>query len=528
MIGSSQCMHASSSVSLAGDDQHRRGYEGALTPWLAALWSTLASTAPSLGLPTIADPDPDSHVPMDPPRFAVEGTGAQLPPCSSLLAAQREAIAAARSLDRLSRALDGLEDPSTANDLSSESPVYSTSNPFFAPLVVNARLTPAGADRDVRHLELDLGSSGPNYEPGDVAAIFPHVSDSVVIEFCERVQMSPDAEICVRPSGSSGAPPTSSASPAAFTCRLGSLVRGALDVAGAPPRRYLFEVLARFTDAEHERERLEYFASAEGIDDLYQYCHRERRSLLEILQDFPGCRPPLAWLLQLSPRLQPRYFSISSAAAADGPRLSLTAAIVDFTTPWKRRREGLCTKRWLAGLVPGTPEAASVPLWIEKGSMALHPAAPLILVGPGTGLAPMRSFLRHRAATQAGAPSVLIFGCRNEAVDFLYSAELEGYVREGRVLAAQGGLLTAFSRDTPGQKVYVQQRIRENAARLWELLAHQGAVVYVSGSANKMPADVAEAFRAVAEVAGGMGPAEAELWLKRMVAGKRYFVEAWS
>jgi sulfite reductase alpha subunit-like flavoprotein len=272
-----------------------------------------------------------------------------------------------------------------------------------------------------------------------------------------------------------------------------------------------------------------------------RYNQREGRTLLEVLEDFPSAAPPLAWLLEAAPLLRPRLFSISCGPALHPCCAHITAAVVSWTTPFKRTKLGLCSA-WLAGLQPGCQQqqgggsGSRAPLWVERGNFRL-PAdqqVPLLLVGPGTGVAPFRSFLQQRqaqaAAAAAGgapppAPCVLFFGCRSAAADFYYADEWHA-LRAAGVLERQDGLQAAFSRDQP-DKVYVTHCIRRQAALVWRLL-QQGAMVYVSGSADKMPADVAAAFRDVAAEQGGLGEAEAERFVRQLQLGGRYFVEAWS
>lgn len=307
-----------------------------------------------------------------------------------------------------------------------------------------------------------------------------------------------------------------------------------------------------------------------------RYNQQEGRTALEVLQDFPSAAPPLEWLLESCPLLRPRYFSISSSPALRPRQAHVTAAVVKWTTPYKRAKEGLCTSR-LAALRPergasaagngaattgevgdhtegdascsastssssgaasgsaarGGWQSTRVPVWVEKGALRLpeSDATPLILVGPGTGVAPFRSFLEHRfAALRGGGPpaaaSTLFFGYRNCAGDFLYEAQWREYEASG-VLRPEGGLVTAFSRDQPA-KVYVTHRIREHGAALWRLIAEGGAAIYVSGSAQKMPSDVAAAFAAVFQEHGGMDAATAQKFLRQLEIGKRYNVEAWS
>jgi len=399
--------------------------------------------------------------------------------------------------------------------------------PHAAPLLGNTRITASGHFQDVRHLEIDVLGMQQSYAPGDVLAISYVNAQEDVEAFLSRCGLDGDAFVRVEAANPVGA----AGSAEAVEAYVRDLVAGAMDIAGSPARRYFFEVARHFTAAEHEQERLEYFASPEGADDLYNYNQREHRSILEALDDFKSISMPLEWLLQLVPALQPRRFSISSSALAHPGRVHLTVAVVDYKTPYKRHKRGLCSS-WLSSLSPG--EGVTVPVWLEKGSLSM-PASletPLILVGPGTGVAPFRSFLQERqavAARQGGqtvAPCMLFFGCRSEAADYYYRSEFEGFVRSG-VLMEGVGLQVAFSRDQP-RKRYVQHCIAECAATIWTLVERQGAVIYVAGSANKMPEDVAKAFKKVAQLQGGLSEADSQAWLRRLELSKRYHVEAWS
>lgn len=354
-----------------------------------------------------------------------------------------------------------------------------------------------------------------------------------------------------------------------------------------------------------------------------RYNQKERRSLLEVLQDFGSAQPPLERLLEAAPLLQARQFSLASAPAAHGSRAAMLAAVVAWKTPSNRPRKGLVTN-WLSGLqaactaaaaadrecgeVQATSSsgtggqaaaaAAKVPVWIDRGAFKLPPGeeTPLLLVGPGTGVAPFRSFCWHRAATsqqqqqtqaqaQSAASSVpsssssmLFFGCRDPTADFYFQAEWWLIMQSGG-LHPQHGLVAAFSRHSPqptqqellqmlqhaaetpqqpsglplqipaaaeaaqggsagsevpaasssgNSKVYVTHKLREHGAAVWRLLAEQGAWVYVSGSAEKMPAGVVAALEDVAVTHGGLLKEAAAKFVRQLELTGRYHVEAWS
>jgi len=311
--------------------------------------------------------------------------------------------------------------------------------------------------------------------------------------------------------------------------KLKTFVALTMDIASASPRRYFFEVMSFFATAEHEKEKLQYFASPEGRDDLYQYNQKESRTVLEVLEDFPSVQMPFEWLVQLTPPLKKRAFSISSSPLAHPNQIHLTVSIVSWLTPFKRTRHGLCST-WLAGLNPRKDNL--IPCWIRQGSLPPpHPSVPLVLIGPGTGCAPFRAFVEERAAetvAEPTAPVLFFFGCRNQDNDFLYKDFWLTHAQDEGVLSSKkgGGLFVAFSRDQP-QKVYVQHKIKEQSARVWNLLL-SGAAVYIAGSSTKMPADVTAALEEVICKEHGVKKEDASKWLRDLERVGRFNIETWS
>ncbi|PON78209.1 Flavodoxin-like [Parasponia andersonii] len=403
----------------------------------------------------------------------------------------------------------------------------------FLKLVKNQPLTKENCGRDVRHFEFEFVSSVVQYEVGGILEVLPTQDRALVDAFIQRCNLDPEAFITVHPVEMENYLDTLT-NATVVPIKLKSFVDLTMDVASASPRRYFFEariqyVMSNFATAAHEKERLQYFASPEGRDDLYQYNQKERRTVLEVLQDFPSVQMPFEWLVQLVPALKTRAFSISSSLSAHPRQVHLTVSVVTWTTPFKRKRSGLCST-WLSKLDP--KQCICIPVWFNKGSLPPPtPSLPLILIGPGTGCAPFRGFVEERAiqsATHDTAPVIFFFGCRNEENDYLYRDFWLSHKKNGGVLSETkgGGFYVAFSRDQP-QKVYVQHKISEHSDRVWSLLS-EGAAIYVAGSSTKMPPDVLSSFEEIISKESGLPREAAVRWLRALERAGKYHIEAWS
>lgn len=512
-----------------GDDQHRSGYEAALDPWLTLLWTTLKETFPNIFGEGAVFSDSEMRY-LDPPKFQIiYHDKAKVKSIEESFPNGEKDI-----LDEWiehGRARAMVEAANNSNKSISR-PGHSPKPHCLARMIENKRLTAENSERDVQHIEFDLGCSGIHYEAGDVLEVMPRQNAVAVDAFIKRCCLDPDAYITVEATNSSkpfqGIDKESL--PSQTPVKLRTLVESTMDIASASPRRYFFEVMSHFVTAEHEKERLQYFASPEGRDDLYEYNKKERRTVIEVLEDFPSVHLPLEWLLQLVPRLQTRMFSISSSLLAHPNQVHITVAVVSWMTPFKRKRYGLCST-WLAQLDPKKDEV-HVPVWVCQGALKRPPpSVPLVLVGPGTGCAPFRALIEDRAilsADEPAAPILFFFGCRNETKDFLYKDFWFSHTKNCKVLSEQkgGGFFVAFSRDQP-QKVYVQHKIQEEGIKVWNFLK-SGAWVYVAGSATKMPADVMSTLEEVISREGGFSKESASRWLKQLEKIGRYHVEAWS
>ncbi|XP_059645698.1 NADPH-dependent diflavin oxidoreductase 1 isoform X2 [Cornus florida] len=492
-----------------GDDQHPSGYEGALDPWMSSLWKMLHQKNP-LFFPKGTDVlIPDVKL-MDQPKIQI--TYHDVDKVLSQFSANTDLKSIQMQIERARSMYPG----KISRDKNRPD--------CFLKMVKNYPLTRAGCGKDVRHFEFEALSSVIEYEVGDSLEVLPGQSPAAVDAFMQRCNLNPDSYITVHPRGTESHLVNSK-----VPIKLKTFVELTMDVASASPRRYFFEVMSFFASAEHEKERLQYFTSPEGRDDLYQYNQKERRTVLEVLEDFPSVQMPFEWLVQLVPPLKTRAFSISSSHSAHPNQVHLTVDVVSWTTPFKRKRTGLCSA-WLAGLDP--KQGVNIPAWFCKGSLHVPPPSlPLILIGPGTGCAPFRGFVEERALqskTCSTAPVLFFFGCRNEENNFLYRDFWLSHAHNGGVLSEHkgGGFYVAFSRDQR-QKVYVQHKMREHSKKVWGMLS-DGAAVYVAGSSTKMPSDVLSAFEEIISKESGVPREAAVRWLRVLERAGKYHVEAWS
>uniref|UniRef100_A0ABI8AKM7 NADPH-dependent diflavin oxidoreductase 1 n=1 Tax=Felis catus TaxID=9685 RepID=A0ABI8AKM7_FELCA len=336
----------------------------------------------------------------------------------------------------------------------------SEQQPFLAPMVTNQRVTSPSHFQDVRLIEFDITGSGLSFAAGDVVLIRPQNQASHVQQFCRVLGLDPDQYFTLLPREPGVPCPTQLPQP----CSVRHLVSHYLDVASVP-RRSFFELLACLSPHELEREKLLQFSAPQGQEELYSYCNRPRRTVLEVLCDFPHTAGavPADYLLDLIPPIRPRAFSIASSLLAHPSRLQILVAVVRYQTRLKEPRRGLCSS-WLASLDPGRGPV-QVPLWVRPGSLTFPetPDTPVIMVGPGTGVAPFRAAVQERVARgQTG--NFLFFGCRWRDRDFYWESEWLELERKGCLT-----LFTAFSREQE-RKVYVQHRLRELGPLVWELL----------------------------------------------------------
>ncbi|XP_040601199.1 NADPH-dependent diflavin oxidoreductase 1 isoform X4 [Mesocricetus auratus] len=355
-----------------GDDQHELGPDAAIDPWLEDLWKKILGLYP---------------VPLDFPEIP---RGVPLP--SKFIFQFLQEVPSV-----------GAEELNTASSAPQRPP--SELQPFLAPVVTNQRVTGPQHFQDVRLIEFDITDSSISYAAGDVVFIMPSNSETHTQQFCQLLCLDPK-QLFMLKAREPGVPyPPGLPQP----CTVWQLVSQYLDIASVP-RRSFFELLACLSPHGLEREKLLEFSSARGQEELWEYCNRPRRTILEVLCDFPhtAAAIPPDYLLDLIPRIRPRAFSIASSLLAHPRRLQILVAVVQYRTRLKEPRRGLCSS-WLASLNP-EQGLVQVPLWVRPGSLVFPetPNTPIIMVGPGTGVAPFRAAIQERVAHGQTAGSGLL------------------------------------------------------------------------------------------------------------------------
>jgi sulfite reductase (NADPH) flavoprotein alpha-component len=373
---------------------------------------------------------------------------------------------------------------------------FNKDHPFPSRVTDNRLLSGPGSAKETRHFVISIAGSGLKYKPGDSLGIYPTNAEADVeailgrlrADGMERVQLPRSAEeVPLRD---------------ALTSKL-SL---------GQPTRKLIEFLASKAIDPVERSRLDGLLAKDAAPDLVHYLANHEYA--DALAEFPSAPVAPQELVALMRKLMPRLYSIASSQRVSGDEVHLTVAIVRYETNG-RQRGGVCTT-FLADRVQ-TGETP-VPVFVSHSHFGLPESgeADLIMVGPGTGIAPFRAFLHERRATGAKGRNWLFFGDQRRASDFLYADEFDAMLRDG--LLARLDL--AFSRDQ-AHKIYVQDRMREAGADLWAWL-QRGAYFCVCGDAKRMAKDVDAELHAIARQHGGMDEAAAVAYVKQLKKDRRY------
>lgn len=373
-----------------------------------------------------------------------------------------------------------------ARTAQTQRPAYGRKNPLDTRLLVNNVLGQEGSAKEVRRVAFDLPAGTLSYEAGDALAVLPHNDPAYVEEFLSVCGLSGEEHVSV-----GGA---------------GLLLADALAT-----RREICSITPRVVAFIAERRGDQDLQAASELDAAAFTRWRWGRQLVDLLHDHPIRATGAEWLEVLD-GLTARQYSISSSAQEDPRRVEITCSVVRFQAA-RSRRGGVCST-YLADRAQ-----ESVSIYVQRQRHFRPPtdrSAPAIMIGPGTGVAPFRGFLRDRRAAGHDGQNWLLFGEQHEATDFYYRDEWRELLGDGTL----SRLDTAFSRDT-SRKIYVQDRIRQHGETMWQWL-ERGAHIYICGDKSRMAPDVEAALCSVAVEHGGMGEQQAQDWLRQLSAQSRY------
>mmetsp|Transcript_23806 Transcript_23806/g.31125 ORF Transcript_23806/g.31125 Transcript_23806/m.31125 type:complete len:961 (-) Transcript_23806:204-3086(-) len=480
----------------------------------------------------------------------------------------------------LSSAVELSESPLPSGRLRSrtvsiDGPRYNNEHPYPAKVRGARYLTEGGrsSDRRVIHLELNLGNSGIRYQPGDAIGI-KCPNDALDVEFIlarlEKFYGRDIAEVHLKPAPGSQL----SFPPSWLPCTTRYLLTNLLDLT-SPPRPSVLRALADCCSDAEDRTRLLFLSSKSGLGKVArtEFVETQRLSMAELLECFVSCTPSLDTFLSLLPALPPRYYSIACSQLARPSYLCVAFSVAQYSLGKDGcvSRRGLCTN-WLESILQPhlenktnaqVPEI-SIPIFVRPTKEFFLPGStkwPIILVGPGTGVAPFIGFLEHRAAQKSmrdqekreissglwrgnyeidlegegddimtycegegQGESWLFFGNRHQQQDWLYQKEMENFIANGTLT----NLELAFSRDGP-TKLYVQDMMAKNGKQLCSLITEEGAYVYICGDGNEMANDVDKCLQTLLTEHSGMETSEeVEDFLQDLKRRQRYVLDVWS
>ncbi len=373
---------------------------------------------------------------------------------------------------------------------------FNKENPFPAKVLESRLLSRPGSGKETRHFTVSLAGSGLHYKAGDSLGVFPSNRPAEVEAILEQLRATGDEPVLL----------PKATDPIALRDALSSK----LALAG-PTRKAIEALHAKAADLA-EKARLGGLLVPESKDVLAAFL--AEREFIDLLVEFPSARLTPQEFVELSRKLMPRLYSIASSPKLYPDEIHLTVAVVRYETN-NRERHGVCTTFLADRVQVGTTET---PVFVSHSHFGppQDVSRDCIMVGPGTGIAPFRAFVQDRFADQASGRNWVFFGDQRKATDFLYEEEWQEWIAKKQLHR----LDLAWSRDQP-TKIYVQDRMRENAAELWEWI-RGGAYFYVCGDAKRMAKDVDQALLSIIADQACMGLEQAAEYVKQMKKEKRY------
>ncbi|KAB7706286.1 assimilatory sulfite reductase (NADPH) flavoprotein subunit [Bacillus aerolatus] len=373
-----------------------------------------------------------------------------------------------------------------------DEPNYSRTNPFKAEILENVNLNGRGSNKETRHLELSLEGSNLEFEPGDSLGVYPENDPALVDMIIEEMNWNPEEIVTVNKQGD------------ARPLREALISNYEITVLTKP----LLEKAAQLSSNNGPRELLE-----PGHEEKLK-TYLAGRDLLDLVRDFTLQEVPASTFISILRKMPPRLYSIASSLKANPDEVHLTIGAVRYNTHG-RGRAGVCSVQCAERTQPGD----YLPVFIQRNQnfkLPADPDTPIIMIGPGTGIAPFRAFLQEREELAAQGKTWLFFGDQHFVTDFLYQTEWQQWLKKDVLTKID----VAFSRDTE-EKVYVQNRMLEKSGELYQWL-EDGAAVYICGDEKHMAHDVHATLIKIIEQEGGMSGEKAEGYLAEMQQQKRY------
>lgn len=367
---------------------------------------------------------------------------------------------------------------------------YSKSNPYEAEVLTNINLNGRGSNKETRHIELLLDNFGEEYEPGDCIVVLPQNDPALVDLLVSTLGWSPDTQVLINEDGD--------------TLNLEDALTSHFEITKLT--KPLVENAATFFNNDELSEKVQ--------DKEWIQNYIEGRDLIDLLNDFATTELQPENMYQLLRKLPPREYSISSSYKATPDEVHITVGAVRYNAHG-RDRTGVCSVQFAERI----QEADTVPIYLKRNPNFKFPQneeTPVIMIGPGTGVAPFRSYMQEREELGFEGHTWLFFGEQHFTTDFLYQTEWQEWLDDGTL----SKLDVAFSRDTD-QKVYVQHKIAENSEQFNQWIEN-GAAIYVCGDESKMAKDVHQAIRNVLVKEQNLSEEDAEEYLKQLKRDKRY------
>lgn len=383
------------------------------------------------------------------------------------------------------------------------------------------QLLPQGCERSTVHLEFNIKGASIAYEAGDHLAIYAKNNQSLVFKYAARLNVKDKLQ-----SVFSFTPVQGSSKNQYFPrqCSLFDVLTYFIDLSSLP-RRKLVKALSWYATDKEEKQELALMASnsEEGKNLFNKVIRDPKRMVIDVLNQYKSVDLPLEIFLELMPIMPPRYYSIASSKSKNPHSIHIVVAVVKYITPLGKQREGVCSS-YLESLKPGD----DVYLYVRPSSFHLpsNSTRPIIMIGPGTGFAPLRGFLQQRMSLNEKGKQLgnafLFFGCRRKNEDWIYQEEM--------TLAQQSGSITnlyvAFSRDQK-QKIYVQNRLYEVKHEIFQALEN-GGYIFICGDAKYMAKQVHDTLHQIVKECGNLHEHDTLRYLEKLETSGRYLKDVWS